>query len=125
LTTYVLRNEEIKARAIDEIQSLYKPMELVLRPVKRSSSQNAYWHKLMDIIADYTGDDPENIKIRIKYSVLPLREVRVGDKIHMHPISSAELSKEDFSRLIEATLQMGMMLGLHMPSADHYGLEVA
>lgn len=123
MSLYRIINEEIKANCIQEIESLYGPWEVNIRKAKRSLPQNNYWHKLVDIIADFTGDDPEEMKLKLKYELLPLKEVEVKGVKHLYPISTTELTKEQFSPLIEKTLFIGHQLGLTMPLASFYGLE--
>jgi len=90
---------------------------------KRSLPQNNYWHMLIDIIAKHTGDDPEDLKDRIKFTVLPKRELTVGSDTYLLPGRSSTLSKEDFSRLVDATVMLGTELGLTLPTPGFYGLE--
>jgi len=122
MSVYILRNEDIKKRCIEEIESLYQPMQVKITKQKRSNDQNAYWHKLVDVISSFTGDDPEEMKVRLKYEMVPLREIDVKGVKHLYPISTTELNKEQFSLLIEKTLFVGHQLGLTMPLASHYGL---
>lgn len=122
MTVFITKNDTIKARAIQEIQNLLGEWQITIKKPTRSNAANNYFHKLVDIISQYTGEDAETLKLRIKYSVLPLNEITVGEQKHMYPISTAQLDKKQFSELIEATLLLGANLGLAMPLASFYGL---
>jgi hypothetical protein len=126
MSVYILKSENIKQNAVAEIQSLKGDCGLqvsITRP-KRSLAQNDYWHKLIDVIADFTGDHPEDLKTRIKYECLPLKEVSVHGNTYLYPASSAGLNKKDFTTLIEKTLFIAHDLGLKIPSPSHYGVEL-
>lgn len=123
MAIYITRTPEIKSRAIAEIQNLLGEWQITIKKPGRSNAANNYFHKLVDIISQHTGEDAETLKLRIKYSVLPLNEITVGEQKHMYPISTAQLDKKQFSELIEATLLLGAQFdGLVLPLASFYGL---
>lgn len=123
MTTYRIISEQVKANCIAEIDALYGPWVVTIKKEGRSGGQNRYFHQLVDVIAKFTGDDPDDVKLRLKYECLPLREIEVRGVKHLYPIGTSELTKEEFSPLIEKTLFVGHQLGLKMPLASHYGLE--
>lgn len=122
-TVYITKSELIKSRAISEIQGLYGEWEIKIGKPRKSSNQERYWHKLLSLISDETGEELDDVKLRIKYAVLPLHEVMVGNKAYLHPGSSTNLTKKAYSELIEATMVLGQQLGFNMPLAAHFGLE--
>lgn len=126
MTVYITRDEEVKSRAISEIQGLYKPMEIVIRDPRRSQAQSNYFHQLCGIIGDFTGAGKEIEKMRIKFQCLPLEQIHMPDgKTFLFPISESKTTKEQETQMIEMALATGMGLGLTMPLASFFGLEVA
>lgn len=79
----ILRNEALRQRAIGRITSLeLEPMtlEMVIRPhrAKRSDMQNRRLHKLLGMMADYTGDSIESMKLEMKAKFLePIAQKRL------------------------------------------------
>lgn len=128
MTDFYTRDLDIKNRAISFIQSLpsHKVWKISIKEEKKNltASQRSFFHKCVDIIADHTWDDPEDIKMRIKYAVLPLREITVNGKIYMIPVSTESLTREQYSQLIEVVLIMGAELGITLPAPQFYGYEL-
>lgn len=88
----------------------------------RSLNQNALFHKWCDIIAKELGSSPEEMKTTIKRKVLGMKQIKcpfTGD-ITYHDYSSAELTKEQFSRLMIETqiIASEYCNGLILPSPD-------
>lgn len=124
MTLYIIRNEEVKANCIQEIESLYGEWRVKICKPKRSSNQNAYFHKLVDIVADFVGEDAEDTKWRIKHAMGMYKDVLDNfGNYKQRMLSTAELDKKQFSVLIEEVLILGHKLGLTMPLASHFGLE--
>jgi len=123
MTTFRLINEQVKANCIAHIEGLYGPYEVCIKKTKRSNAQNSYWHMLVGILASHTGHDPDELKLRIKYEALPLKEIEVRGVKHLYPISTTQLTKEQFSGLIEATLIIFHQLGLVAPVTGYFGME--
>jgi len=102
-----------------------KPLTVeISRTSKKSRNQERYWHMLIGIVADHTGDDPEILKMQFKYEWLPLRAVKtMSGKEYLIPPSTAGLTKEQYADLITRTLAIGHELNLVMPLASFYGME--
>jgi len=69
-----------------------KTCELVLRerPVKRSLNQNAYYHVVVNLIADEIGDNPRDVHRDLKARFLP-----------MGITSTAKLTRRQFGAYVE------------------------
>ena len=90
----------------------------------RSKQQNAYFHVLRDIIAKDTGQPKEDLKKRLKMSVLGYdKHVKDGETFYVLRETS-DLSKEEFINLIDATLALAMELGISIPAPSHYGVRI-
>lgn len=125
--TFTLKDKKVRENCLAHIRAIpeWLVYDVVIRKPQKSRAQENYWHTLLGILADYNGDDIEDIKLRVKYACLPLHEVVVGEKTYMAPPSTTKLTKEDYSKLIEATLRVFDSLELKAPTASYYGMEAA
>lgn len=131
---YVIRNAKILGNCVNHIQNLpsTKVWQVKITEAKKdlTAQQRNFFHQCVDIIADFNGDEPEDIKMRIKYAVLPLREIIIEEhkgfpvKTYMVPVSTESLTRKQYSELIDAALLLGSTLGLAMPSPSSQGLEI-
>lgn len=118
-------NAQVIKNCLYDIANLHPNKKWLVRITERKKkvthSQRNYWHKLIDIISKDQGDTPDDIKMRLKYSVLPLREVNVRGVTHMHPISSENLDREAYGNLITATEELARILAIPLPPPEYYG----
>lgn len=121
---FITRDETIKSRAIAYIQGLTKPMQIKISEPRRSVAQSNYFHMLIDIIAEHTGESKHVEKMRIKFECLPLEKINIANGSFLFPISEADTTKEQERAMIDAALVRGMSLGLIMPSAALHGIEL-
>lgn len=119
---FVTRTPEIRQRAASFILSLDKVQQIDIGDEKKSSQQERFFHALCGVIAKFTGDDKEDIKMRIKFSVLPLHEVHVNGVSYMVPKSTTRLTKTEYNQLIEAAMITGNALHLKMPIPAQHGI---
>lgn len=123
MTTFNLHDERILENCIQLLKREGLGQEVKIGPIRKSRQAENYFHACVKIIGDHIGEAPEETKLRIKYSVLPLKEIRTANgTVYLYPTSTADLSKGDYSKLIDATLMLGNELGLIMPTPDYYGL---
>lgn len=123
--TYRLINEKVRDNLIKEIMSLpFNKFEVSIKKIGKSRQQEKYWHKLVGIVADFQGETPEEMKMKLKYDWLPLREVKtMSGKTYLYPISTVKLKKEQYTLLIEKTLVLGNILGLKLPRPSDLGCD--
>lgn len=98
---------------------------VTIKPHRKNLTQNQrnYWHNILEILSNETGEDKETLKLRIKFAVLDLKEIRVNGVSHLYPPSSENLNREEYSKLIEATITLGAELGIILPSPNFWGME--
>lgn len=126
---YLLRNNNVMDNLIHHIGTLEvtEPPKWVvgIKPYRKdlTRSQRNYWHKCLDIISKFNGDKPEDLKMEIKFRVLPLTERVINGSKRKWPPSTESITREQYSELIEATLMIAMELDLSMPTKQHYGYE--
>lgn len=121
---YLKDNEIVRGNCVDYIQNLPSNKKWHVKVVEdkkaKTYKQRNYWHSIIDIISKEIGDT--DLKMKIKYSVLELIEVKVGNDIHMHPPSSEDLDREQYSDLIEATKVLAMDLNITIPQPTYTGV---
>ena len=123
---FITRDDAVKQRALEHIQSLEGVWNIEIKKHVKSKTaqQRRYWHKLLSIIADYRGMTLDEQKMEIKYKVLPLREIKMRGERYLYPPSSESLTSKQYGELIDATLLIGGALELTMPHPDYYGLNI-
>lgn len=120
---FITRTPEIRQRAIDYILSLDKVQQIDIGDEKKSGNQERFFHSLCGVIAKFTGDDKEEVKLQIKYRVLPLHEIHANGNTYLVPKSTTRLTKQEYSQLIDAAMMLGQSLQLQMPLAKLHGVE--
>lgn len=121
---YYLKSQSVLLNLIAELQSLpLGKFEVSIKETGRTRRQEKYLHKLIGIIAAHIGEDPEECKLRLKYEWLPLREITAKGETFLYPVSTTDITKEQYGMMITKCLVLGSNLGLTMPDAAFFGLE--
>lgn len=121
---YYLKSQDVLFNLILELQSLpLGKFEVSIKETGRTRRQEKYLHKLIGIIAAHIGEDAEECKLRLKYEWLPLREITARGKTFLYPVSTKDITKEQYGMMITKCLVLGANLGLNMPDASFFGLE--
>ena len=127
---FVLRDSSIFQRLIAIIRNLGPSdpplwdVEIKKHVKNKTSQQRRYFHKVLDLVCDYTGDDVEEVKMAIKYRVLPLSEITVDGEKHLYPLSSERATVSQYSDLITAALMFAAEAGVDIPPPHYYGFEI-
>lgn len=120
---YNCHDERILKNCIAYLQTEGLGKEVKFGPIRKSRNQESYFHACLKIVADHMGEDPEDLKMRIKYSVLPLREIKASNgQTYLYPESTANQPKDMYSKLIDAVLMMAAMLEIQLPTPGYFGL---
>lgn len=122
MSVYYLKDEDVKKKCIAEIMQSNNKM-VTISNANKTSAQRKYWHKLIDIICEDTGEDKGVLKYKIKYRVLPLIEIHDGSEWRIVPEPSEEQERKKYGELIDATIIIGQELGLYMPLPGYFGIE--
>jgi hypothetical protein len=86
----------------------------------RTEQQNKYYHKLLDIICDYTGDDHISTHSELKAMFLSRPWVR-GDKEYILVGSTRDLTSKEFGGYIDKVFQWAATeLNLVLPDSSSY-----
>lgn len=125
MSTYILRNDEVKDRCLKEVQSVPFGHKVTISKYSKSKTgaQRNYFHQILKLVSDYTGDDQEELKMKIKYRVLPLKEIMVAGERHLYPVSSEKTTTDQYGELIEAALILADAAGVSVPNPQYYGFE--
>ena len=128
--TYAIRDEQIKQSCLRQINGLLAcdppQHEVVIRKhdKRKTAQQRKYLHKILHVVCNYTGDDVEDAKMKIKYAVLPLREITLSGNTYLYPISSERASVKQYGDLIEAALMFAAEAGVSVPTPNYYGWDI-
>lgn len=122
-----IETDDDKKRAIDIIQGqpLTPIMEVTLQEYKKrpkTAKQRKYFHKIVSLMSEYTGEDFEDCKMRIKFMTLPLRELNLGGQRLIYPISSEKANVKQYNKLIEYATIEAMNNGVVIPTPNDYDL---
>ena len=127
MTLYIIKQDNgIQKRVIEAIQDLtpWEDYEVEIRPHKRNKSrqQERYFHSLVDILCNFTGDDTEDMKRRITWAC-DLREdfsTQEGEVITV-PRRTSGLKVGEYADIIKAAQMLCMELELKYPEPSHFG----
>lgn len=107
-------------KARTRLESLIsKGSKIELREVTkpRTRDQNAYFHVCMAILGDYAGYTIDEMKIIIKDQLEFMTYEKNGHRFY---VSTADLDKELFTKLIDFTRSFGENHGCYIPTPDQY-----
>lgn len=122
------KDEPRLSQAIEYISLLddSKDWEISVKPYKKSltANQRNYWHDLLGIISTYTGYDKEDLKTRMCHTLGYVRNVRLkSGEIIRERKSTETLTREEYSKLIEAAQMACLELGLKYPEPEQYDVR--
>lgn len=104
-TTIIIDSEAKRDRAAKWLSRIPcdEVMELALRPYKptRSDRQNRRYWKLLELVAQHTGQDKDEIHEAFKAKFLGNQETTIGGETITHQRSSARLMVKDFAEYME------------------------
>ena len=87
---------------------------------KRTEQQNKYYHKLLDIICDHTGDEHMDMHDNMKIMFLAYPWVK-GDREYTVIKSTRELTSREFGAFLEKVFAWASSeLGLVLPEASSF-----
>lgn len=89
----------------------------------KTDQQRRYFHKLLQVFCNETGNDMEQIKMEIKYRVLPLHEVLVNGMKHLYPVSSENTTVEQYGKLIDSIQLMCQAYNIIYPDPRDLGMR--
>lgn len=98
-------------------------VELSFKKLTRSHQQNRYFHKLVGLIAEYQGENPERVKRQIKHSIGLIEKDMINGELITMIKSTADLTVDEFSQLIEQTISVCQYLDIQYPIPSHYGFD--
>lgn len=127
MSQFIIKEPSTMDNLLAELKQLspLKIWDVTIKEYKKNKTgqQRRYFHKILQTISDYSGDEVSDLKMKIKYRVLPLKEINVEGTRHLYPISSEDASIAQYNDLIEAALMMAEALQVSMRPASYYGLQ--
>lgn len=122
---WFLKSEQVRENLVQYLRTLplAKGLEIRIHKANKTPPQRAYWHCMVRIIAEHVGKPEATLKDELKAEWLPVREHRRGDgKIVLIPKATEDLTKEEYSELIEKTMALATFLELQIPSPEYMGI---
>ena len=111
-----------QARALQYVSEISpdpnKPTEVVIRPHRKdkTAEQRNYWHMLIGMIEQATGEPFGRVKTTIKFDVLSAdMDTDLEGRLYVKEVSSEKQKRDRYSRLIDYTLQW---------AAEKYGINL-
>lgn len=122
MTVFIIRNDEIKKRAISEIQNLLGEWQITIGKVNRTRAQNDYFWTLAELLGSHFGHSKDAIKDMLMVGLGFYDDKEIDGKIYTVVRTTTKLNKEEFSRLIDSCFIMGNADNVVLPLASFYGL---
>ena len=123
-----LSSEKAMQTALNTLHSapINGTITVEIKPRKKncSGNQRRYWHELLHIIADHQGKTLDELKLELKYSWLPLKEVKANGEVYLYPPSSEDITREQYTELITKSLMLGDFLELKLPLPYNFGYKI-
>ena len=127
---YVIRpDNDVMKLVVKEVLNLSpnQSFDVEIKPheKRKTRQQEKYFHKLLNIVCDFTGDDITDMKRRVAWSC-DLKETfttQDGEVVQV-PKTTSGLLVSEYSVLIEAAQLLCAELDLKYPMPDYYGLEL-
>jgi hypothetical protein len=123
---FILKSDQVTENCISAIRALPKDKAYEVRIAKpgKTSAQRAYWHVLIRLVSQFQGEPEERLKEALKLEWLELHEVKVNGKVFLMPPSTEDITREQYSLLIEKTLMICSILGIKTPEPSYYGYDL-
>lgn len=118
---FIIRNNAILDNCINHLRGLRGTWKVSITQAKRTSSQNAYFHALLDIIAPHTPYPPQELKEILKAELIGVQEVAWKGKKYVLPIPSSSLDQKQYSLLLEKLIMLASELAITTPTKEHFG----
>lgn len=162
---YVIRpDNDVLKTVVSDLGNLNpeKEWSVEIKPYKKNLTreQRNYYHKLLEIISEYSGDTIDDLKTRMCYTLGYTKEVTVKEapqdtvrailhkaielleqvdgpivstvvkllkkavktRVVTQRLSTEDLNREEYSKMIEAAQMACLHLDLQYPEPSHYGL---
>lgn len=125
METFIIRNQDVKRNCLLAIQALPhgKVYEVRITEPKRSCPQNALYWKHLQIIADFLGEDKDELHEILAFKFLPVKERDVEGGTVQIRTRTSKLNKKDFSEYMNKVEALALELGLTLPQPSYYGYE--
>ena len=123
--TFILRDADIvrncinfmrSAEALKEFERRDYEVNIKEHKPKKTAEQEAFFHVLCRELHKETGLAEWEVKAGIKAMVFGVKEIKLGSRKQTVVPTSKDLSKEEYSQLIEACYLVGAEAGCVLPT---------
>lgn len=121
---YRVINEKVRQNAIEEIRQMPLGFEVKIGDLKRGNNQNALYWKWLQIIADETGHDKDELHEAFKRNFIGVDDgIDIFGNLYLRPKSSAKLKKREFHEYMVKVEIYANSLNIVLPSPDYFGYQ--
>lgn len=117
---FVISDQRSRQGVIDYLQKLpddgkHRDVAITLRRIKRTIPQNRLYRLWIGLIADETGNNPDDLHEAFKLMFLGTKEVNIGGAGASIPVSTTALDTTRFTHFLEqleawVTAELGIIL---------------
>jgi hypothetical protein len=113
----------------EQIKKGVLAVEVSDKKITRSHNQNRYFHKLVLLIAEQqaggkaTAKECERVKREIKHRIGLIEKEMLNGELITSIRSTADLSVDEFSNLIEQTISVCAFLEIKYPVPEFFGYD--
>lgn len=124
---FILRNDAVKQNLIKVVAGMVPSgvKEVIIRDhkTKRSLQQNAYYWTVVEILAEYSGYDKEDMHRDLAIRFLGPEEFSVSGVKYHGAKSTTKLNTKEFSDYLDKVIATAQSLELQIPSREFFGIE--
>lgn len=120
---FYIRNPEVKMNCLKEIQALpFDKYHVEIKEAKRTLPQNSLYWKWLSIIGDVLGYSQDELHQEFASRFLGVvKKKTISGKTLIEPISTASLTKKDFTDYLEKIAAFSMAQDITLPTPEYYG----
>jgi hypothetical protein len=125
MQTFIIKDEKIRQNAMRYLQNLEAGymVEFKKAPKGLTDQQRRYWHMLLGILADWKGEETEEVKQELKRRWGMYRIIEFEGENVRELQTSEKLSRDEYAMCIEKTQQILMYLGINFPRPEELGMR--
>lgn len=120
MASFNLKNEKILEYCLQAIKSSLGKVVTINEP-KRSRDANAYYWTILEHIGQHTGDSKDDLHFNLKWAIFGPQYRDYKGQTVATVKESRDLSKEDFSKLIDAAQMLAIQLNVTLPAPKDLG----
>jgi hypothetical protein len=122
--TYIIQDSIRLENCINFLRglNLEKAWEINIKPYakKRSEAQNRTYWAFLNVMAEHTGHDKDDLHEIFKAEFLGMKTVKAMGKIAILPRGTSELTTKEFADYLRKIEDVAVNMGIRLPYPDDY-----